>query len=180
MEILRTDPDHALWAEYAAHLRHTNQARWVLGDDDQPTEPFWFLGAAEDGQVVGNLALKEQGISMPATEWSGGVDKPLLDAEGVPVRETFVMTFFVEAPHRRRGIGRALQEAAVAWTRERGCLQMRSWSSLDRPENYAMKLSMGFAMHPSVHDAAGGFQVSGVYFVKRVDREVSESRHPGA
>ena len=46
---------------------------------------------------------------------------------------------------------------------------MRSWSSLDKPANYALKLSLGFAMHPSVHDAASGYQVSGVYFVKRVD-----------
>ena len=46
---------------------------------------------------------------------------------------------------------------------------MRSWSSLDRRENYALKLGMGFAMDPAVHEAAGGQRVSGVYFVKRVD-----------
>jgi hypothetical protein len=46
---------------------------------------------------------------------------------------------------------------------------MRSWSSLDKPENYQLKLSLGFALHPSTHDAAAGYPVSGVYFVKRVD-----------
>ena len=169
MEILRVDPDHALWERYAAHLHRVNQAWMLLGEGDLPTAPFLCLAAVDDGAVVGNLALREQVVTMPPTEWSGGVERPLCDAAGTPVRETFVQSFCVEAPHRRRGIGRALQEAAVAWTRERGCAQMRSWSSLDRPENHALKLSMGFAMHPSTHDAAGGFQVSGVYFVKRVD-----------
>ena len=78
-------------------------------------------------------------------------------------------TFGVEAPQRCRGLGRALQEAALEWTRERGCLQMRSWSSIDKPENYTLKLSLGFAMLPAVHDAASGYPVSGVYFVKRTD-----------
>ena len=174
MEILRVDPQHPLWARFAAHLHRVNQARMVLDDDDRPKEPFLCLVAVDGQEVVGSLGLREQGITIPPTEWSGGVEKPLLDAAGDPVRETFVMSFFVEAPYRRRGIGRALQEAAVAWTRERGCAQMRSWSSLDRPENYTLKLSMGFAMHPSVHDAAGGFQVSGVYFVKRVDHAAAD------
>ena len=171
MTILRLDAAHEQWVPYVAHLRRVEQARWVLGDDDLPTEPFLFLAAVEGGEVVGNLALCVQMIAMPATEWSGGVEKPLVDGEGDPLRETFVQTFFVEAPHRRQGIGRALQEAAVAWTREAGCAQMRSWSSLDKPENYALKLSMGFAMQPSVHDSWGGYQVSGVYFVKRVDQK---------
>lgn len=169
MEILRVDPAHPRWAEHVAHLRRVDHAQWVLGDDGRPMEPFLFLAAIDDDAVAGNLSLREQGIVLPPTEWSGGVEHPLHDEAGEPVRETFVMTFAVEASHRRRGIGRALQEAAVSWTRERGCVQMRSWSSMDKPKNYALKLSMGFAMHPAVHDAAGGFQVSGVYFVKRVD-----------
>lgn len=144
-------------------------AQWVLDEANTPTEPFLFLAATDEEDVVGNLALRMQPVTLPATEWSGGVDKPLLDASGEPVTETFVQTFAVDETHRRRGIGRALQEAAVAWTRDVGCAQMRSWSSMDKPKNYALKLSMGFAMHPAVHDAAGGFQVSGVYFVKRVD-----------
>lgn len=169
MDILHIDESHALWSAYVAHLRRVDQARWVVGEDDRPIAPFLFLAAVVDAECVGNLGLREQVIAIPATEWSGGVEKPLGNPAGTPLRETFVQTFFVEAPYRRRGVGRALQEAALCWTRERGCLQMRSWSSLDRPENYALKLAMGFAMHPATHDAAAGYRVSGVYFVKRVD-----------
>ena len=169
MEIVRLDPDHERWADHVAHLRRVDMARWVVDDDGTPSGSFLFLGAVVDGDVVGNLTLRVQPVSMPATEWSGGEDRPLLDADDNPVHETFVQTFAVDQGHRRRGIGRALQAAALVWTRDAGALQMRSWSSLDKPENYALKLSMGFAMHPSTHDAHGGFQVSGVYFVKRVD-----------
>lgn len=169
MEILRLGPDQERWDAYVAHLRRVDMARWVVGEDGRPKEPSLFLGALVEGDVVGNLALRVQPVTLPATEWSGGEDRPLLDARGVPVRETFVQTFAVDEGHRRRGVGRALQEAALVWTREVGCLQMRSWSSLDKPANYALKLSMGFAMDPAVHAAASGFDVSGVYFVKRVD-----------
>ena len=169
MKINRFDPEHPLWSALGDQLVRTNMRRWVLDEAGRPTGNLLFLGAIEDGGVVGNLTLEEREILMPATEGSGGIDRPVEDAEGESLRETFVMTFAVDEAYRRRGIGRALQEAALVWTRERGGVQMRSWSSLDKPKNHALKLSMGFAMHPAVHDAAGGFQVSGVYFVKRVD-----------
>lgn len=169
MEISRIDPAHETWADLVAHLRRVDHAQWVLDEKDEPTGTFLFLAAVAEGEVVGDLTLEPRNIVLPATEWSGGKKTTLLDAARQPVRETYVMTFCVEEPHRRRGIGRALQEAALAWTKEVGCMQMRSWSSLDKPVNYALKLSMGFAMDPAVHDAAGGIQVTGVYFVKRVD-----------
>jgi len=170
MDVRRFEPGSEGWEDYVAHLRRVDQARWVVDEEGRPLQAgLHFLGVVDRERVVGNLGLKEQVVTMPATEWSGGEDRPLRTLEGEDVRETFVQTFCVEEDRRRRGIGRALQEAAVALTREIGCVQMRSWSSLDKPANYALKLSMGFAMHPSVHDAASGYQVSGVYFVKRVD-----------
>jgi len=169
METQRFDPQHELWEEYVAHLKRTENARWVLDEDQRPLADLLFLGAVADGRVVGNLALRRQVVTCPATEWCGGVPRPLLDADGEPVEEMFVQTFHVQAAHRRLGIGRSLQQAALEWTRIEGCCQMRSWSSLDRPENYRLKLCLGFAMHPEVHRAAAGHDVSGVYFVKRVD-----------
>ena len=102
-----------------------------------------------------------------AAAWSGG-ERELTGPNAQPLRETYVQTRHMEAQYRQRGIGRSLQAAALDWTRERGCLPIRSGSSLDRPANYALKLSMGFALHPAIHDAAAGCPVSGVYFVKRV------------
>lgn len=166
----RFEPGGDGWAGYVEHLRRVDQARWVVDDEGRPLGgDLIFLGVVAGDRVVANLALKEQVVTAPATEWSGGVDTPLHASDGTDLRETFVQTFCVEEAHRRAGLGRALQEAALALTRERGCVQMRSWSSLDKPANYALKLSLGFAMLPAVHDAAAGYQVSGVYFVKRVD-----------
>ncbi len=43
---------------------------------------------------------------------------------------------------------------------------MCSWSSLAHPENYALKLGLGFAVFPTVFKTATGEKVKGVYFVK--------------
>ena len=169
MEIQRIDPGHDPWDAYVAHLQRTDQARWVLDAAGRPAEPYLFLGAVVAGDVVGDLSLRVQPLLVPATEWSGGVERTLESHDGIPLTEAYVQTFHVDAAHRRRGIGRALQAAALTWAAEEGCLQLRSWSSLDRPANYALKLSMGFVLHPAIHDAAAGYPVSGVYFVKRVD-----------
>jgi GNAT superfamily N-acetyltransferase len=169
MEIREFEPGRDGWDAYVAHLRRAGDARWVLGDDGRPLAGVHCLGAVVDGNVVGDLAVREQVVTAPATKWSGGAPRPLEAADGTPLRETYVMSFAVAETHRRRGIGCALQTAALDLTRRRGCCQMRSWSSLDKPENYGLKLSMGFAMHPEVHEAWNGTEVSGVYFVKRVD-----------
>jgi GNAT superfamily N-acetyltransferase len=71
--------------------------------------------------------------------------------------------------HRRKGIGRALQEEALVITKELGCIQMRSWSSLDAMANYQLKLNLGFGFHPEIQETPSGLRVSGGYFVKRVD-----------
>ncbi len=121
--------------------------------------------------MVGNLSLVLQDITSPPTEWSHdrGYERTLRAADGTPYRETFVETFMVEEAYRRRGYGRALQRAALGLSRELGAYQMRSWSSLDRAANYALKVSLGFAVHPAVqHAARTGEPISGVYFVKVV------------
>jgi hypothetical protein len=61
-----------------------------------------------------------------------------------------------------------LQEAALDFAKESSCIQMRSWSSLDKPANYQLKISLGFAFHPEVQQTPSGLRVSGGYFVKRV------------
>jgi GNAT superfamily N-acetyltransferase len=109
-----------------------------------------------------------QVITIPGTEWSGGVDTPLTALDGRPLRELFVQTFAVDDAFRRQGCGRALQVAALELARTLGCYQMRSWSSLDKTANYALKLSLGFTAHPAIYEATGGQKISGVYFMKTV------------
>ncbi|MBN1964407.1 MAG: GNAT family N-acetyltransferase [Anaerolineae bacterium] len=168
MTVERFTADDAGWPAYVAHLRRIEQARWVVTEGGQPLDDLYFLGVVIDDEVVGNISLKRQSIIIPATEWTGGQDTPLNGPDGEPLQELFVQTFAVEAAYRRHGYGRALQLAALVLTRELGCHQLRSWSSLDKPANYALKLSLGFAVHPAISPTSAGYDVSGVYFIKAV------------
>ncbi|HEX3049204.1 MAG TPA: GNAT family N-acetyltransferase [Aggregatilineaceae bacterium] len=160
-----TDPH---WPAYLAHLERVNMARWATDEGGLPKPGVYYLGAWDHDQVVGNLSLKWQPIVIPATDWSGGHPAPLLGPDGEPLHETFVNTFAVEEAHQRQGYGRALQLAALDLTRDLGGYQMRSWSSLDKSANYALKLSLGFSAHPEIQEAYNGQKISGVYFIKKV------------
>jgi GNAT superfamily N-acetyltransferase len=164
----RFTPEHPLWPALLAHLARAEMARWVVTADGLPLPGLCFLGAVGDGQVIGHISLKMQVITIPATEWSGGADIPLTAPDGRPLRELFVQTFAVDDASRRQGCGRALQLAALDLARTSGCYQVRSWSSLDKTANYALKLSLGFAAHPAIYETTGGQPISGVYFIKAV------------
>ena len=142
-------------------------ARWVL-DDGQPAPDVYLLGVMVAEQVIGHISLRVQDLIIPSTAWSTGQDHALRGSTGEPLRETFVNTFAVDETHRRQGCGRALQVAALDLTRDLGCYQMRSWSSLDKTANYALKISLGFAAHPAVYESEDGLLISGVFFVKTV------------
>lgn len=73
--------------------------------------------------------------------------------------EGYVEAFGVAPTFRRRGIGQQMQERAIAICTQRGCYQIRSRSPITSQENYALKLKMGYAIHPSA-------QNDSYYFIK--------------
>lgn len=169
MQVFHYSPKKPNWQAYLTHLHHNDQARWVLDKRNRPKfEKMVFLGIEQDNSVIASLTLKVQPIVIPATEWAGGKETVLKGADGKTLTETFVQTFHVVEAYRRRGLGEQLQQQALAATRDLGCYQMRSWSSLDRGTNYQLKLKLGFAAHPAVFTTDGGLQVSGIYFVAKV------------
>ena len=138
-------PDHQHWENYVTHLERHNMARWVLSDDHQPQPDHLCLGAISGNHdVIGNLVLAVQPITFPETEWGAGHGHALTGPDGIPLRETFIATFAVDEAYRRQGYGRALQCAALDLTRELGCYQMRSWSSLDKVANFALKFPLWY------------------------------------
>lgn len=162
-------PDSPRWPELLAHLDRVEQRRHAFADDGSMRPDSHFLAVVIDGRVVGNIGVNRQELDVPATSTSAGHDLTLRNAAGGPLRELYVQSFAVEPKHRRRGYGRALQLAALELARELGCYQLRSWSAVDRPENYALKLSLGFAAHPAIHHSATtGLDYSGVYFIRTV------------
>lgn len=169
IEIKHLTPDHTDWPAVVDCLQAGNDAQWVLDEHSQPkADDLVFLAGFLDGQVVGQLTLRRQPIMIPATEWAADRDRILRGPDGEPLYETLVQTFRVVEAHRRHGVGRALQQSALDLTKALGCIQMRSWSSLDKPANYRLKLALGFGFHPEVQETPSGLKVSGGYFVKRV------------
>jgi GNAT superfamily N-acetyltransferase len=118
-----------------------------------------LLAALEKGdQAVGFLfALlqvlgKEEGCS------------PILDEKGQALRECYVEAFGVLPKFRRQGIGQTLQEAVIRIAHDSGCYQVRSRSPFTAPENYALKLKMGYTIHPSTENDS-------YYFIKKLQED---------
>lgn len=168
MAVEQLTPDHPLWAQLVAHLHQHHMAREVLLAPDQPLPALYVLGAVTDADVVvGHIAMRMQRLAVPLAARDETVQTLNGPCER-PLREMFVRSFAVDAAHRRQGHGRALQCSALELTRRLGCYQLRSWSSLDKTANYALKLNLGFAAHPAIQHTANGKPISGVYFVKVV------------
>lgn len=141
----------------------------MLDEQGQPlSEQLIYLGIEQRKAVVASLTLKLQPLVIPDSEWAAEMEKTTRNADGVPLSETYVKTFFVDQEFRRRRLGEKLQLAGLAVTRELGASQMRSWSSLDQPANYQLKLKLGFAAQPAIVQTDSGLQVSGIYFIKPV------------
>lgn len=165
MEIQTFSLTHPLWTAYLTHLDHVGMTRWAVAADGQPLAHTVYLGAVMDEHIAGHISLLRQPINIPAADQPPAA-QPLTG--GAPLEEFFVQTFAVEVNFRRRGCGRALQLAALQLARELGLYQLRSWSSYDHPENYALKLYLGFAACPTVFETGTGLKIGGVYFVKTV------------
>jgi GNAT superfamily N-acetyltransferase len=160
INVERFDATHTLWHSYVAHLRRASMVRWSISPEELPLENTVYLGTRANRLVIGHISVRIQPIQIP------GMDQVLRDSSGDILNELFVQTFAVEENYRRRGYGRALQQAALNLLPTLHCCQMRSWSSFDKPANYALKISLGFAVCPATYEAPNGEKISGVYFVK--------------
>lgn len=167
MAVVRITSEHPLWLAFVMHLGKHETARFVLQEDGSPQPGMQYLAAAIGDRIVGNLCLRYQPIAIPPAD-PDGEPTPLIGPGGQPFTELFVCEFAVDQEYRRQGHGRELQLAGMALARELGCYQMRSWSSLDKEANYALKMSLGFALHPAVQTLSTGEKLRGAYFVMRV------------
>lgn len=66
-------------------------------------------------------------------------------AEGCDTRNVgFLEGWYVEPDHRRRGVGRALVEAALDWARAQGCKEFGSDTQLKNVDSQAAHRALGF------------------------------------
>jgi len=110
------------------------------------------LVAVTDSRLVGFLRFVVQQIGPDA-------DRPSLTLRGESMREAYVLAFGVAEDCRRRGIGTALQHELIERAASLDCLQVRSRSAGDRAANHALKLSLGFSVHPTKDTDQGVFFV---------------------
>jgi GNAT superfamily N-acetyltransferase len=89
------------------------------------------------------------------------MDCPEVWLNGERLIEAKVIAFGVDETHRRKGIGRALQEMLIRRACALHCYQVRSHSGGEHLENHALKLAMGFGVHPIVR----GDDDRGAYFI---------------
>ena len=160
---MSASPESAVIAEWdRSHPRFGELG--ILFDSEEDAEQLrtdfpWeeravFLVALVEGAPVGLLKLVVHRIG-------ADMGTPEVSHRGSVLYEGKVMEFVVRPEHRRRGIGRGLQKAAIAKARELGCYQLRSHSGGDRVENHQLKLSLGFAIDPIIR----GDDDKGAYFL---------------
>lgn len=160
--VIRITQGCPMWPELGAHLERTGDLRHVSDGHGIKPELF-FLGAIMDGRVVGHVSLKRDILCVPSEPPTA------MHLGAAELWESFVQTFQVEEVSRRQGLGTALQQAAIELSRELGCYQMRSWSSLDKVANYHVKFQLGFAFCPGTFTVPRtGEQIPGGWFVKRL------------
>jgi GNAT superfamily N-acetyltransferase len=145
--------DHPRWVELLDVVESQQQAAWVAAAHPWHRGSY-LLVAQQSGAIVGFLRFVTQVI---------GEDDDLepVTLDGEPLIEAKVLAFGVVPTQRRIGVGRALQERAVAMADQLGCYQLRSHSSGLHQANHQLKLAMGFGIHPIVR----GDDRRGAYFI---------------
>src|SRR5688572_269480 len=153
---------HPAWPALMQCVQEEDQLDWVNFSADFHQSSH-MLAALLGEEVIGFLRLVVQEIGPD-------MDCPPLHYEEKPLIEAKVLAFGVKSAYRGQGVGRALQEAAIALAKRLGCYQLRSHSGGDHQANHHLKLSMGFGVHPTIR----GDDKAAVYFIMPLgpDREV--------
>lgn len=145
--------DHPRYPKLTALIARLGQEDWVTFKADWHLADH-MLVAISAGEVVGFLRYVIQEIGLEE-------DQPPYTLNGETLCEAKVIAFGVASEHRRKGIGRALQERLIEEARSAGLYQICSHSSAKNTENHRLKLSLGYAIHPLV--ASRG--KDGAYFI---------------
>lgn len=156
---------HPAWPALMQCVQEEGQLNWV-NFSAEFHQSSHMLVALLGEETIGFLRLVTQEIGPD-------MDCPPLYYKGSPLIEAKVLAFGVKAAYRGQGIGRALQEAAIAMAKQSGCYQLRSHSSGEHQANHHLKLSMGFGVQRDIR----GEDKAAVYFIMPLgtDRE-AESR----
>lgn len=158
LTIVEWHADHPRWSELQGIIADLGQASWA-----EATAPYHrsshLLVALVGEAIAGFLRFVVQPIGPE-------LDRPPVTLDGRELSEAKVLAFATLPKFRRRGIGRALQEATIERATAFGCHQIRSHSGGGNAANHRLKLALGFGIHPIVRGDDSG----GAYFVLPLPR----------
>jgi aminoglycoside 6'-N-acetyltransferase I len=126
----------ALWPE-CPEEEHRREMREFPASEGSPSSAS---RGASAGDVVAFVAERAGGSLCGFLEAS---IRPF--AEGTEARPVgYIEGWYVDPDTRRRGVGRALVEAAEAWARAQGCRQMASDALVDNTISIASHKRLGY------------------------------------
>ncbi len=119
---------HALWPDGTA-VEHEAEAARTLAGERWTVAPLAIFVAEQDGRVVGFAEASIRSV-----------------ADGCDPRTPvgYLEGWFVEEPHRRRGVGGALVRAAEDWARAEGCIEMGSDTWIDEEGSIRAHEALGY------------------------------------
>jgi aminoglycoside 6'-N-acetyltransferase I len=116
----------ALWPEDGAGTHAGEIEQFFAGVLNMPLEVL--VAVDETGGAVGFVELSIRNYA----------------EDCVTDRVAYLEGWYVDADWRRRGVGKALVEAAEAWARSQGCTEFGSDALLDNETSAAAHLALGF------------------------------------
>lgn len=140
--------EHPEWQELVQAIADEGQTQWAFASFFEQFQRH-FLVALQKGKIVGFVMFVVWEIGPHDRNY------PPLQLNGRRLTEAKVIAFGVAETHRRKGIGRALQESTLKRAKELDCYQVRSVSSHEHRENHQLKLSMGFGVEPMEREREG-------------------------
>lgn len=115
----------------------------------------------EDGCTIVAM-VNEAPVGVISVAWRA-LPAPMAD-----VGEAFIDLIDVDPEHRRKGIGRRLIDLASDRARRRKVVQLRAWTSDDRPESLQFWRSLQFTLAPAEIRSSAGAAVCGFHVAKRL------------
>ena len=117
-----------LWPDESEE-EHRSEARAILAGVPRSTLPLVVFVADHESKTIGfvEVGLRSHADGCDATRPVG-----------------FIEGWYVDAEHRRCGIGRALLRAAEAWCQEQGCSEVASDTWADNETSQLAHVALGF------------------------------------
>ena len=139
------------------------QLQFVVGAYYREHKNYLFVALSQN-KVVGFIRYCRQPIGPEAK-------CPPIKVGTDVLWEAKINAFAVDLDFRGMNIGKTLQQIVLSSAKKLGCYQVASYSTLDKVQNYSVKLSLGFGVQMETQLSG----VQGAYFIMPLKSWVPKS-----